>query len=409
MSRSKQKSINLSNKISVVVLNGFLGSGKTTLFRSLLAQSKKENLSVCAIVNDMSELDVDGELIVGTDIVEKNRLIFQSIHSCVLSSKRGIKKLDVAINKLLSNQQPDLIIIETSGSCHPLPLIEFFKLQPRLKLTGVLVLVDSLMLAHDYNYGQQLIPLMQHNLRNQKRDTINLLVEQIMFCSDLILTKSDRIEKEKLTDIAKFIKPINPFVSISSVLFGKLSIHQVLEMPEYNFHRVEKLFDELKPVLESESYKNYSYDIVTRVIKDDRPFHPQRLWQVCHKYLNQKIYRSKGFFWLSSRDRISLLWNQAAGSISLELIGYWRSGILEQENHNLNEMEVELLKERLAKESGRFGDRHCHLTVIGDKTQVDRFTEALKSCFLTEDEIKNWQDGVKFPDPWPKNLIKIVN
>ena len=172
----KKKSKKLLKKTPVVILNGFLGSGKTTLFRNLLAQSGKKNLPVCVVVNDMSELDVDGELIANTGIVESDRGIFQSIHSCVLSSKQGIEKLDEALKILLSNQRPDLILIETSGSCHPMPLIEFFQSQSHLKLTGVLALVDSLMLAHDYGFGQQLIPRMQLNLRNKKRDMINLLV-----------------------------------------------------------------------------------------------------------------------------------------------------------------------------------------------------------------------------------------
>ena len=83
-----------------------------------------------------------------------------------------------------------------------------------------------------------------------------------------------------------------------------------------------------------------------------------------------------------------MLWNQAAGSISLELIGSWRAGILEDDDHGLLEFELELLKEQVAKEKGRFGDRRCDLTVIGDQSKVDRFTEALKECFLTEEEIK---------------------
>ncbi|MEM6735205.1 MAG: GTP-binding protein [Bacteroidota bacterium] len=406
---SKQKSINSTVKVPVVILNGFLGSGKTTLLRSLLVQSSKKNLSVCVIVNDMSELDVDGELIANTNIVGKKDHNFESIYSCILSSKKGIEKLSQALTDMLLNHQPDLIIIETSGSCHPMPLIEFFNSQSNLNLTGVLTLADSAMLAQDYNYGQQLVPRMQHNLQNQKRDTTNLLVEQIMFCSHLVLTKADRIEEDKLQSIAKSIHPLNPFVSVISVLWGNLSIDEVLAMPDYDYYRVAQLVEELKPVLESESHDERPYNLATRVIKDDRPFHPQRLWETCHKYLDQRIYRSKGFFWLSSRDKISLLWNQAAGSISLELVGYWRSGAIEEKDNRLLEIEVELLKERLAKESGRFGDRHCHLTVIGDKTQVDSFTESLKCCFLSEEEIKHWQSGGEFPDPWPTNMVKITN
>ena len=67
------------------------------------------------------------------------------------------------------------------------------------------------------------------------------------------------------------------------------------------------------------------------------------------------------------------------------------------------------LEEKLEKESGRFGDRHCDLTVIGDKTQVDSFTSSLKSCFLNDEEIQLWENGHEFDDPWPKNIVKMVN
>ena len=73
--------MNEIKKTPIIILNGFLGSGKTTLFLNLLAQSKKKNIPVCAIVNDMSELDVDGELIGNTELVESNRNILESINS----------------------------------------------------------------------------------------------------------------------------------------------------------------------------------------------------------------------------------------------------------------------------------------------------------------------------------------
>jgi len=401
------KTKSASEGVPVVILNGFLGSGKTTLFRNLLSQSKKREIPVCAIVNDMSELDVDGELIGISEAVEYNRHILESIHDCVLSSKKGIQKLDKAIKKLLSNQNPELIIIETSGSCHPMPLVEYFKNQTQVKLTGLFALVDSLMLAHDYNYGASVIPRMQKNLAQGKRETVNLLVEQIMFCSHLFLTKTDRIDKEKIPNIATFIQSVNPLASVHAVSFGRLKIDSLFELEEYNHFQVAKLVKELKPILEAEEDRDRPYNLAHRVIKDDRPFHPQRFWDVCHKYLDQRIYRSKGFFWLASRDKLSLLWNQAAGSISLELIGYWRAGIVESENHGITEFEIQELKKMLAKEPGRFGDRQCDLTVIGDHEQVDRFTDALKSCFLTDEEIQLYKNGHQFADPWPKNIVKV--
>ncbi|MEM8585910.1 MAG: GTP-binding protein [Bacteroidota bacterium] len=402
-----QQSQDSPARVPVVILNGFLGSGKTTLFRKLLSQSMKRKIHVCAIVNDMSDLDVDGELIGISEAVEYNTDILESIHACVLSSKKGIEKLDQALKKFLSIQNPELIIIETSGSCHPMPLVEYFKDQPKLRLAGLFALVDTLMLAHDYTYGADLAPRMEQNLVQQKRGTVNLLVEQIMFCSHLFLTKTDRIEEDKLPYIASYIQDINPFASVHAVSYGRLSIDSLFELDEYDYYRVAQLVEELKPALAAEDDGDSPYNLATRVIKDDRPFHPQRFWDVCHQHLDQRIYRSKGFFWLASRDKLSLLWNQAAGSINLELIGYWRAGIVEDENHGITDFEIEQLKKMLAEEPGRFGDRQCDLTVIGDEAHVDRFTDALKSCFLTDREIELWKAGHEFDDPWPKNIVKI--
>ena len=354
----------------------------------------------------MSDLDVDGELLAETEIVEENSDILESINSCVLSSRKGIKKLDESIKKLLSNQDPKLIIIETSGSCHPLPLLEFFKNHVEVSLTGLFVLIDSLMLSHDFNYGENLFAKMQQNIFKGIRDTVNLLVEQIMFSSHLILTKADRIEKDKLSDVANYIQKINPHASTHSVLFGNLEIESLFELNEYDYFKVDQLIKELRPIIDSEKKDDQPYNLDSRVIKDNRPFHPERLWEVCHKYLGNKIYRSKGFFWLASRDKHSLLWNQAGGSISLEIIGSWRTGIIEDENHGLSEMEINFLKEKLQNESGPFGDRHCDLTVIGDKKQIDQFTDKLENCFLNEKEIKLWEDGHEFKDPWPKSIVK---
>ena len=394
-------------KIPFVILNGFLGSGKTTLFRSLLSQSKRKKMSVCAIVNDMSELDIDGELIANTGAVEEDERILESISSFVLSSKAGIEKLDQSIIKLLNNNRPDIIIVETSGSCHPMPLIKYFKNHKRIKLTGVFVLVDSVMIANDFDYGKKLIPNMQQNIIDGVRDPINLLVEQILFCSHLILTKGDKIESYQLQNIVDSIKQINPYASTHSVIFGKLLIDSLFEIKEYNYFNVAKLFEELQPILEAEENTERPYNLATKIIKDDRPFHPERLWNVCHKYLDTRIYRSKGFFWLASRNSDSLLWNQAAGGINLEIMGTWRAAIIEDKNNGLLKEELKLLKEKLKNEIGRFGDRRCDLTIIGHKNHVTRFSEKLKSCFLSDKEIKNWKNGVSFKDPWPKKIVRI--
>ena len=127
-------------RIPVVILNGFLGSGKTTLLRSLLMQSRQQEMDLGVIVNDMSELDVDGEIVAQTDLFEEGDLRFQSVHDCVLSSGRGLVELERMLGSMLTDRPPELILIETSGSGHPMPLVEFFSTRPEFQLTGVLTL-----------------------------------------------------------------------------------------------------------------------------------------------------------------------------------------------------------------------------------------------------------------------------
>ena len=392
-------------EVPAVILNGFLGSGKTTMFKSLLSQCMKKKVVVSAIVNDMSELDVDGELI-SNFIDEDNSQIFNSISSCILSSKEGIKKLDQSIANSIKNN-PELIIIETSGSCHPMPLIKYFKGHNQVKLTGVFVLLDSQMITQDFNSGINLIPDMQKNMIDNKRGPINLLVEQILFSSNVFLTKADKVDDDNVKEIYKQVKQINPNTDINSVIYGNLSIEFLFNLNEYNYYIVDKLFYELQPILDKEEKIDKPYDLASNIIKDDRPFHPERLWQVCHKFLDKRIYRSKGFFWLASRNSQSLLWNQAASGINLEFIGTWRASVLDNKQNNLLPEEVIALKEIISNQKGRFGDRCCDLTVIGDKDHIDRFTEKLKSCFLTEQEIQQWRDGHIFNDPWPKKIVRL--
>lgn len=393
-----------SKKIPVIILNGFLGSGKTTLFRNLLNQSRNKNIHLCAIVNDMSELDVDGQLIGNTELVEENTKIMKSIHSCVLSSDIGIKKLDEAINNLNIDNDTKCLIIETSGSCHPLPLIKYFQSNEDLKLTGFLALVDCFMMAHDFSYGATLTSSFKENLSLNIRDTTNLLVEQILFSSHVILTKSDRIDTNKINYIHDHIKNINPYSRLHTVVHGRLDLESLLELQEYNYFRVEKLIDELEPLIEN---IDTPYELGTKVIHDDRPFHPERFWHVCQNYLDKTIYRSKGFFWMPSRDKYALLWNQAGGDINLEIVGTWKQSVLDDQNNGLLDEEINDLKNKISKEKSHFGDRHCKLTIIGDINKISQFSEQLNSCFLNEEEIKIWKKGGEFRDPWPKSIVKI--
>ncbi|MFK3705482.1 G3E family GTPase [Raoultella sp. BIGb0138] len=393
-------------RVPLTILNGFLGAGKTTLLTRLLAQAHRRQLSVCVIVNDMSELDIDGVLIAGTDIVGADRHNFVTISADSISSASGIQKLDAALKQLLSHRRPAHILLETSGSSHPLPLVKYLRDHPRVSLKGLFTLVDSVMLHDDFADGETLLTAWQENLRRGRRGTENLLAEQVLFCSHLLLTKNDRLPFAHIAAMAKSLHVINPYVSVLAVPWGNLPLADVFAASEYDFERVATLIAELEDDLESGGEQSHA--IAARVLEDDRPFHPQRLWDTYHRFLGTGIHRSKGFFWLPSRDDLALLWNQAAGSISLGFVSYWKAGVLTHADPRLTAEEREVLRRQLHQQwPGRFGDRRCRLTVIGQRSELEPFVAALKRCFLTEAEIDHWAAGGTFADPWPRRVARL--
>lgn len=252
---------------SVIILNGFLGAGKTTLLKNLLIQAHEKQLSVSVIVNDMSELDVDGVLIANTDIVDAKDNNFVSITADSISSPAGLKKMDLAINHLLDHNKPDVMLIETSGSSHPLPLVKYLRRHSRVRLKAFLTLVDTVMLHEDYNDGKKLIPTLQENLRHNKRGLENLLAEQIMFCNRLLLTRNDRLPFDIISAVAKAIHPLNPSVDVLAVSWGNIELSTLLAIPDYNFDRVELLISELEALVGNMDTPCNNEELIWRVIR----------------------------------------------------------------------------------------------------------------------------------------------
>lgn len=201
----------------LIILNGFLGAGKTTLLKNLLTQAHKRRMTVSVIVNDMSELDVDGVLIANTEIVDAASNNFVSISADSISSRSGIQKLDSALKNLLEKRSADFILLETSGSSHPLPLVRYLREHTQVSLKAFLSLVDTVMLNDDYDGGKKLIPVFQEHLNKGTRGVESLLAEQIMFCNKLLLTKNDRLPFYVVTEVARAIHPLNPQVAIMAV------------------------------------------------------------------------------------------------------------------------------------------------------------------------------------------------
>ena len=399
--------------IPTTILNGFLGAGKTTLLQSLLVQARQlPDVTLGIVVNEMSTLDVDGSILDTTEVISRNSPHFASIPGGSMSSSQGLPHFAEAVGKVLADGEVTHLIIETSGSTHPWPLLEAIQTMPTLRLHGFLSVVDTVVLQQDHDLGRAIHRDASANLQAGRRGVANLLAEQVMFSNRVLLSKADKVDTSVLQNVAHAIHPLNPQADILAMQWGNMSLAKILDMPAYDFGRVETLGRELTeweadhseaPMAQPETYA-----LDSRILRDPRPFHPQRLWDVYNQYLGTGIYRSKGFFWLPTRDNLVLLWNQTGGSVGLEILNYWKIAALEDESLNLADWEKDAMRDKLTAAHPDFGDRRCQLTVIGDASQLDDFVDALQTCFCTQDEIEAWKTGSSsFKDPWPNSVATL--
>ncbi|HAL72158.1 MAG TPA: cobalamin biosynthesis protein CobW, partial [Verrucomicrobiales bacterium] len=280
--------------------------------------------------------------------------------------------------------------------------------RPSFTLGCVATLIDARAFAEDQDGGRLLLQSLIQNKEVGRRTEANLLAEQIQCSNLLLLTKTDRTPPEALPRMMECLQRLNPLAAIHPVTHGNISPALLLEGPCCNVDEVCRLaLAGMGSIGQEALGESSSYGIGSAVLTDPRPFHPQRLWDLFHRQLGQGVHRSKGFIWLASRDEQVLLWNQAAGSMGLELLAYWKAALVKDPLGKLLPEEIAHLQLQLKKADPRFGDRLNEITVIGTDRDRNALMDGLRQCLCTETEVRHWQRGGTFEDPWPQNLRPI--
>lgn len=392
----------LSPMIRITLVSGFLGSGKTTLLRRLLREQTSLRLGV--IVNDMAELEVDGDLLRSGQHVSEEKENLVSLYAGSISGDRRAA-FAAALDAWRGKSDLDHVMVETSGSSHPWPLIEEILHHPEdYRLESIVTLIDARAFVEDYGAGQALFERLIRNEETGERSRENLMAEQIQFANMLLVTKTDRIPPEDLPFLLKCLELLNPHAEVHAVNYGQVPAARVLGTGRFSMDRARVIAASWNKTKAEALGDAASYDIGSTVLCDPRPFHPRRLWRLFRERLGQGILRSKGFVWLASRDAQVLLWNQAAGGIDLELLAYWKAAVVKDPLGKLVAEEIALLQKELESSHPVFGDRLNEITVIGTSRDREIFMRELASCLCTDEEIARWQAGGSFDDPWPKQL-----
>jgi len=379
--------------LPVTILSGFLGSGKTTTLRHLLRTYPNTHFAV--IVNDMADLEVDGDLIRSASrFSEKNGNFFSLFAGSVSTSKR--RSFQDALKAIAPNPMIEHLLIETSGSTHPAALVEDLNSARNFRVLRFITLVNAKTFANDFECGPGLYRQLIENENLQRVTTANLMLDQIRAADTILLSKIEALSAPQMDIIKTTLSLLQPGAEIHPIHYGKTDLEILSASPQPR---------SVEPAnLQTFSASVSDYEMGHQVIRDPRPFHPQRLWDCVMNHLSLGIYRSKGFIWLASRPELVLLWNQSGGSIDLELLAYWKAAILNDPGNRLLPEEIEYFRQQLHGAHPIFGDRSNELTVIGSHIERQHFVRKLESCFCSSKEIAHWQKGGTFPDPWPRKL-----
>ncbi|MEM6287250.1 MAG: GTP-binding protein [Bacteroidota bacterium] len=392
------------SRIPIVALCGFLGSGKTTLLRRWQRDDALRDAAV--IVHDLSEFGLDVELLsdegatpapgrLGGRVAALHGVhAREQLHASVGATLGEIAALDPA---------PPLVLCESTGAARPWPLIRALTQDERFALRHVVVTVDALNLHRDFEDGRVFTGEAPPPQDPALSRAAMVLAEQVAFASVIVLTKVDTVPEAVVEAQVRALQALQPRATVG------LSAHAGLLLPQLDGTPAPDLADlqdraARLGLLEQTPTPD---DVGARVLRDPRPFHPERLYEACQSALSTGLYRTKGFLWLASRPGDVLLWQQSGSQVALELTGYWRAEIVQNRDGRLLPEEVAYLQERLDGEHPVFGDRHNELTLIGLEAARDAFAAALDAALCTDDEVAAWQSGETFPDPWPTSVRRV--
>ena len=380
----------------ITLLCGYLGAGKTTLMNKVLTNQK--GYKVAVIVNDIGEINVDESLIAkGANITDTSSIVGLQ-NGCICCTLKS--DLVQQIENLIAQKRFDYILIEASGVCEPMPIAQAIEQIRNGRLDNVVSVVDAKRLVDEFSGGDTLLKKDM-----DEEDIESLLVQQIEFCSTLIINKKDLVTADEMKKVHAVVKALQPHVKVIEASHGDVAVEDILNTERFDFETVfesaawvshleradEDDDDDDEHEHEHDEHGHHhehdhdehghehhhhehihegddedEYGIGNFVYYRRRPFNRDKLEEFAGRW-PRNIIRCKGVLWFSDEENMAYVFETSGRQISAGASGQWLASCSKKEQEEVLASEPKIR----AEWDEKVGDRMIKLCIIGQKLDKD--------------------------------------
>lgn len=411
--------------IPVLLLTGYLGSGKTTLVNKIL--SNRKGIKFAVIVNDIGEVNIDASLIEQGGVVgKKDDSLVALQNGCICCTL----KMDLVeqLHEITHQGRFDYIVIEASGICEPAPIAQTICSIPTLgpkyieggvaRLDCIVTVVDALRMRDEFGLGSD---LLRKNI--DEEDLENLVIQQIEFCNIVLINKAAEVTPEELAHVKQIVRALQPQAQILECNYGDVDLDKIINTHLFDFNKVSmsagwiQEMENNHPEHEDEhshhdhddEHEDHDYDdhhhhdhdheeghdhhhhhhhhdhdheggeveeygIGTYVYYARRALDMNRFDYFCDKGWPKNVIRAKGMCYFSDNRDMCCVFEQAGRQKTVRDAGLWYATMPEDERLELWERNPQLRDEWDEK----YGDRMQKIVFIGqhlDKAELKRLLD----------------------------------
>ena len=404
----------------VLLLTGYLGSGKTTLVNHIL--SNKKGIKFAVIVNDIGEVNIDADLIQKGGVVgKKDESLVALQNGCICCTL----KMDLIeqLTDIMKMARFDYIVIEASGICEPEPIARTIAGIPQMgreytqfgtpRLDCIVTVVDALRMKDEFACGESL-----KNENIDEEDIENLVIEQIEFCYIVILNKVSEVEPKELERIRQIVRNLAPDAQILECDYANVKLDQIIDTYMFDYNDVSgsagwiKILEgrqDLQDLQDDEHHEHHhhshdddddddheehehhhhhhhdedegeaeEYGIGTYVYFNRRPFDTLKFNDYVLNSWPKNIIRCKGLCYFADNQDMSYIFETAGKQKKLSEAGYWFATASEEELRQFAERDPSILKDW----DEEYGDRMEKIVFIGQKLDKAAIKKALDDCLF---------------------------